>query len=74
MRDLAELERWDDFQEAFTTMLERTSTTWAPWYVIPANDKKCRNLVIRQILVDTLTALDIFYAAPEEDVGGFVID
>lgn len=72
--DLAERERWDDYQEAFTTMLERTSTTWAPSYVIPANDKKYRNLVISQILVDTLTDLDMSYPAPEEDLGDFVID
>jgi len=35
--DLAERERWDDYQEAFTAMLERTSTEHAPWYAVPAD-------------------------------------
>ena len=64
--DLAERERWDDYQEAFRVMLERTSTEWAPWYVIPANDKKFRNLVISSILVDTLESLDMDWPDPEE--------
>ncbi|MEM7288332.1 MAG: polyphosphate kinase 2 family protein [Actinomycetota bacterium] len=64
--DLAERERWDDYQEAFREMLERTSTDWAPWYVIPANDKKFRNLVISTILVDTLKALDMDWPDAEE--------
>lgn len=64
--DLAERERWDDYQEAFREMLERTSTEWAPWYVIPANDKKFRNLLISTILVQTLESLDMDWPAPEE--------
>ena len=64
--DLAEREHWDDYQEAFREMLERTSTDWAPWYVIPANDKKFRNLLISTILVDTLKSLDMDWPEAEE--------
>ena len=64
--DLAERERWDDYQEAFREMLQRTSTDWAPWYVIPANDKKFRNLLISTILVDTLRSLDMSWPEAEE--------
>ena len=64
--DLAERERWGDYQEAFREMLERTSTDWAPWYVIPANDKKFRNLLISTILVDTLKSLDMDWPEAEE--------
>jgi PPK2 family polyphosphate:nucleotide phosphotransferase len=39
MGDLEERKRWDDYQEAFEEALTRTSTEWAPWYVIPANRK-----------------------------------
>ena len=71
--DLAERERWDDYQEAFRVMLERTSTDWAPWYVIPANDKKFRNLVISSILVDTLEALNMDWPDPEPGLEDIVI-
>ncbi len=71
--DLDERAHWDDYQEAFRVMLERTSTTWAPWHVIPANDKKYRNLVVSQLLVETLAGLDMSYPDPEEDLDGIVI-
>ncbi len=72
-RDLAERARWDDYQEAFRVMLERTSTEWAPWHVIPANRKKYRNLVISRLLVDTLDGLEMSYPDPEEDLDGIVV-
>ena len=72
--DLAEREKWDDYQEAFRVMLERTSQPWAPWYVIPANNKRYRNLVISQILVDTLEGLDMQWPEAEDDLTGIVIE
>jgi len=72
--DLAERKRWDDYQQAFTAMLERTSTDWAPWYVVPANNKKYRNLVISQILVDALHGLDMSYPEADEGLDDVVID
>ena len=38
--DLAERELWGQYMQAFETALEKTSTEAAPWYIIPANDKK----------------------------------
>ena len=40
--DAKEREYWDDYQRAFSDVLSKTSTTWAPWYVIPADDKAVR--------------------------------
>ena len=71
--DLAERERWDDYQDAFREMLERTSTEWAPWYVIPANDKKFRNLLISTILVDALKGLDMDWPEAEDGLDDIVI-
>lgn len=62
--DLAERERWDDYQTAFTTVLQRTSTSHAPWYVIPADHKWFRNLVVSEIMVQTLRKLDMSWPAP----------
>ncbi|MFV2039900.1 MAG: polyphosphate kinase 2 family protein [Acidimicrobiales bacterium] len=72
--DLAERERWDDYQEAFRVMLEQTSTDYAPWYVVPANHKKYRNLVISKILVETLRGLDMSYPEAEEGLDRIIID
>ncbi len=71
--DLDEREHWDDYQEAFTAMLEETSTKDAPWFVIPANRKWFRNRLISQILVDTLEDLDMSYPPPEEGILDLVI-
>ena len=57
--DLVERERWDDYQEAFRVMLERTSTDHAPWYVVPADRKWFRNLLVSEIIVDVLERLDL---------------
>ena len=72
--DLAERERWDEYMEAFEAILSKTSTAAAPWYVIPANRKWYRNLVISRILVETLENLDMHYPNPEEDLEGVVIN
>jgi PPK2 family polyphosphate:nucleotide phosphotransferase len=59
--DLAERKHWDAYQEAYEAMLSRTSTPWAPWYVVPSNRKWYRNLVIARLLVETLEALKMSY-------------
>ncbi len=57
MGDLAERERWDDYQAAFDEALSKTSTDTAPWHVIPANRKWFRNLAVASILADTMAGL-----------------
>jgi PPK2 family polyphosphate:nucleotide phosphotransferase len=52
--DLKEREYWDEYTEAYQDVLERTSTKWAPWYVVPADRKKSRDLLVAQVVVDTL--------------------
>lgn len=72
--DLRERERWDDYQEAFRVMLERTSTTAAPWYVIPADHKWFRTLLVSEIIVDTLERLDMSYPPPADGIEDLVIE
>jgi PPK2 family polyphosphate:nucleotide phosphotransferase len=54
--DAKERQRWDDYQVAFSEMLSHTSTTWAPWYVIPADRKWfariCASAIIANALID----------------------
>ncbi len=72
--DLAERERWDDYQEAFREMLERTSTADSPWYIIPADRKWYRNLVVSEIMVQTLEGLAMTWPAPEVGVPGTLVE
>jgi len=68
MGDLAERSLWIEYQAAFEDMLRRTSTSWAPWYVVPADRKWFRNLAVSEILADVLAELDPQYPPVAEDV------
>jgi PPK2 family polyphosphate:nucleotide phosphotransferase len=71
--DLEKRTRWDDYEEAYAEALSRCSTPWAPWYVIPADHKWYRNVVISRILVETLEALDMRYPPPLENAADIVV-
>lgn len=62
--DLKERKRWPDYMAAYEVALTRCSTAWAPWYVIPAEVRWFRDLVISQLLVDTLEAMDPRFPEP----------
>ncbi len=57
--DLAERKLWDDYMKAYEAVLSKTSTDWAPWYIVPANRKWYRNLVVASVITKTLEDLDI---------------
>jgi PPK2 family polyphosphate:nucleotide phosphotransferase len=63
--DLAERKLWDRYIEAFEECLERTSTRWAPWYLIPSNRNWFRNLAVSRIVAEALEQLDPRYPPPE---------
>jgi PPK2 family polyphosphate:nucleotide phosphotransferase len=71
--DLDERKLWGDYQKAYEDAISKTSTEWAPWYVIPANRKWYRNWVISTILIETLEGLKMkLPAAPNLD--GIVVE
>lgn len=72
--DLAERARWADYMGAYEEMLSRTSTDGAPWYVIPANRKWYRNILISEILIARLEGLEMEYPAAEDGLTDIVID
>jgi PPK2 family polyphosphate:nucleotide phosphotransferase len=72
--DLVERESWDAYQRAFETVLSKTSTPWAPWYVVPADRKWYRNLVVSTVVTETLRGLGMAYPEPEEDLETIVIE
>jgi PPK2 family polyphosphate:nucleotide phosphotransferase len=71
--DLEDRQLWDDYQQAYEVMLERCSTPWAPWHVIPADRKWARNGAIAAIVRATLEAMDPQYPTPTWDPQDFTI-
>jgi PPK2 family polyphosphate:nucleotide phosphotransferase len=71
--DLEERKLWNEYIEAYEDAISKTSTSWAPWYIIPGNRKWYRNLVISKILIETLESLNMGYPEPEENLDGVVI-
>ena len=72
--DIRERAYWDDYMKAYEVMLQKCSTEWAPWHIIPGNKKWYRNLVITECIVETLKKLDMKYPAPAIDVTKLRID
>lgn len=72
--DLEDRALWDEYTKAYEDVLARTSTKEAPWWVVPADKKWYRNLVIAGVLVEALEKLDIQRPEPAEDLTGIVIE
>ncbi len=72
--DLIERERWDDYQQAYEIAMTRCNAKHAPWYVIPAENRWFRNLLISEVLVRTLKGLRMQYPEPTFDPGSLVVE
>jgi polyphosphate kinase 2 (PPK2 family) len=59
--DVKEREHWKDYMGAFETALNATSKPWAPWYAIPADDKKYMQNCIADIIVQSMNSLCLHY-------------
>ncbi|WP_369139261.1 PPK2 family polyphosphate kinase [Modestobacter versicolor] len=66
--DIDERELWPAYQRAYETVLERTDSDAAPWYVVPADRKWYRNWAVGRLLLETLTELDPRLPEPSYDV------
>ncbi len=65
--DVMEREYWDMYMKAYETMLENTSTEYAPWYVLPADNKWFTRYLVSEILLEKLRELDPHFPEfPEE--------
>lgn len=63
--DIEERKFWHEYQRAYEACLSATSTAHAPWYVIPADDKKNARLLVSRIILDMFQQLGLRY--PETD-------
>jgi PPK2 family polyphosphate:nucleotide phosphotransferase len=71
--DIKERALWDAYQQAFEDALSRCSTEHAPWYIVPANKKWYRNLVVARTIANTLGAMDPQYPPAEEGLDRIMI-
>jgi PPK2 family polyphosphate:nucleotide phosphotransferase len=72
--DVRERRNWDAYQEAYEDAVRLTSTPWAPWYVVPADHKWYRNLVVARIVCATLEALDPRWPEPDADLEAYALE
>ncbi len=72
--DLEDRARWDDFEEVYEDLFEKTSKDTAPWYIVPADRKWYRNLIVSQIIIDTMKDMDLEHPSVVWDPDQFVID
>lgn len=66
--DLDDRRAWDSYTEAYHDMLRRTSTKEAPWYLVPADNKKVRNYFVTGIVVRALRRLKLRYPDADPNV------
>ncbi len=72
--DLEQRAHWDDYMRAFEDAIAATSTKAAPWFIVPADRKWYRNLVVSEILIQTLEGLDMSYPPADPDLASIVIE
>jgi PPK2 family polyphosphate:nucleotide phosphotransferase len=72
--DFLERNHWDEYVKAYEDVLEKCSTSYAPWFVIPADRKWFRNLAVSQIIVDALDSMKLRYPAPSIDLTRLTLD
>ena len=61
LADVNERGYWDDYQDAYDEAIRNTATPWAPWYVVPADNKWFTRLVVAAAVVDAIGRLDLHY-------------
>ncbi len=72
--DLDERARWDDYRHAFEEVVNHTSTTWAPWCVVPADHKWFSRVTVGAILIDTMARLDPKYPTVDDKARAALAD
>jgi PPK2 family polyphosphate:nucleotide phosphotransferase len=72
--DLKEREYWEDYSAAYEDVINKTSSDYAPWIIVPSNHKNYRNFVVAQYVVSALKKLDLEYPKQSVDVTSIFIE
>ena len=59
--DVKERGYWDDYMKAYETAINETAAPHAPWYIIPANDKKNMRLIVGQVVLEEMKKMNLHY-------------
>ena len=71
--DLVARKQWKQYQAAYGALLGATSTPWAPWTIVPSNNKNQRNLFIGTVVRDALKAMKLRYPPAKKELVGMKI-
>ena len=66
--DIDEREKWPGYQEAYQAVLDKTSTDYAPWHVVPCDKKWYSRLAITELLIEALKSLNLSWPPADFDV------
>ncbi|NND46690.1 MAG: polyphosphate kinase 2 family protein [Woeseiaceae bacterium] len=66
-RDVIERRHWDDYMHAYEEALNATSRPWAPWYAIPADDKRYMRARVADIIIESLEGIGLKYPEPSDE-------
>ena len=72
--DTKERSYWDNYLDAYDEMLDKCSTDYAPWHVIPSNRKWFRNLAVSEVIVHALERMKLKFPEPAADLSKIRID
>ena len=71
--DITQRKLWDDYQRAYELAIRETDADHAPWYVVPANSKTQRNLIIASLLLETMESLKLSFPPPDPQLTSFKV-
>jgi PPK2 family polyphosphate:nucleotide phosphotransferase len=74
LADLAARTKWDVYQRAYSETINATDRDHAPWYIVPADSKTHRNLIIAHLLLETMQGMKLEWPAPKADMSKVKID
>jgi PPK2 family polyphosphate:nucleotide phosphotransferase len=71
--DIEQRKKWNEYQRAYEQAIRETDKPHAPWYIVPANSKTHRNLVIASLLLETLEGMELSFPPPHPDLSSFTV-
>lgn len=72
--DVAKRKHWDDYQRAYEQAISATDTDDAPWYIIPADSKTHRNLMVATLLLEIMQGLKLQFPEPDRKLSKLKIE
>jgi PPK2 family polyphosphate:nucleotide phosphotransferase len=72
--DLDDRALWSEYTAAYRDAMAKCSTSWAPWYIVPADNEDARDLLVARTIADTLDDLDLKYPPLDKKLDGLEVD